>query len=142
MQFRNHSIEDAVQNELLHQALTIAHHKHAAMHKKDEKFELHVIEDTSKLSHAVEQKNEQEKTEPSEQKNEHHPPSDYHPVSDKYDAQFHVDTLKNCMIGCDCGWTAHLTEFLNDDVVRVETKTEKEKPYHRAASYTADSGGY
>ncbi|MDO8642216.1 MAG: hypothetical protein Q7R76_01335 [Candidatus Woesearchaeota archaeon] len=145
MHFRNNSIEDAVQNELLHQALTLAHHKHAAMHKKDEKFELHVIEDTSKLSHAVEQKNEQEKTEhqQDQQKEEqHHHDANYHPVSDKYDAQFHVDTLKNCMIGCDCGWTAHLTEFLNEDIVRVETKTEKEKPYHRAASYTADSGGY
>jgi len=66
MQFQHphHSIEDAVQNELLHQALTLAHHKHAAMHTKDEKFELHVIEDTSRLSHAVEQKkSEQEKTE-------------------------------------------------------------------------------
>lgn len=144
MQFRNHdhSIEDTVQNELLHQAVTLAHQKHAAMHKKDEKFELHIIEDTSKLSRAAEQKNEQEKTGFQEQKREHHHPStDYHPVSDKYDAQFHIDTLKDCMIGCDCGWKAHLSEFLNDEVVRVETKKEKDT-YGRSASYSADPSTY
>ena len=145
MQFQHphHSIEDAVQNELLHQALTLAHHKHAAMHTKDEKFELHVIEDTSRLSHAVEQKkSEQEKTENKESKSEpHHHDANYHPVSDKYDAQFHIDTLKDCMIGCDCGWKAHLSEFLNDDVVSIETKKEKDT-YHRSASYSPDPSAY
>lgn len=139
MQFRNHlhSIEDTVQNELLHQALTLAHQKHAAVHQKDEKFELHVIEDASQLSHAA----EQEKPEQKEPSGEHHHDSNYHPVSDKYDAQFHVDTLKDCMIGCDCGWKAHLSEFLNEDIVRVETKKEKDM-YHRSASYAADPSSY
>lgn len=139
MQFRNHdhSIEDTVQNELLHQALTLAHQKHAALHQKDEKFELHVIKETSTLSRAA----ENEKSEQKEPRSEHHPDSNYHPVSDKYDAQFHADTLKDCMIGCDCGWKAHLSEFLNEDIIRVETKKEKDT-YHRSASYSSEPAGY
>lgn len=139
MQFRNHdhSIEDTVQNELLHQALTLAHQKHAALHKKDEKFELHVIKETGTLSHVA----ENEKPERKEPVREHHHDANYHPASDKYDAQFHVDTLKDCMIGCDCGWKAHLSEFLNEDIVRVETKKEKDT-YHRSASYAADPSSY
>ncbi len=139
MQFRNHphSIEDVANHELLNQALILARHKHAAMHKKDDPFELHVIEDASQLARAA----EQEKPEQKEPSGEHHPDSNYHPVSDKYDAQFHVDTLKDCMIGCDCGWKAHLSEFLNEDIVRVETKKEKDT-YHRSASYAADPSSY
>ena len=138
MQFRSHSIEDAVNHELLVNALHLAHQKHAAMHRKDEKFELHVIEDTSPLSHGANVADEK-----SEQKKGHADPvhsPNYHPVAEKYDAPFHVDTLKDCMIGCDCGWTGHLSEFLNEEVVRVETKKEKEG--YASHSYGPAPAGY
>jgi hypothetical protein len=129
MHFYQHpdSVEEAVENEIVKQALRIAAEKHAKAHKPGDKFQVHFIEDEDGLSNKLDRVGDMFKKKEKKQKKELQP-------GEKYDEPFHVDTIKG-MVGCNCGWHANIAEFLNDDIKEIE---ESKKSYKQEESYKVD----
>ncbi len=124
MHFYQHpdTVEEAVENEIVKQALRLAAEKHAKDHKPGDRFQVHFIEDdgglSDKLAGVSAGKKKQKKSQPGV----------------KYDEAFHVDNIKG-MVGCNCGWNSNIAEFLSEDVKEIE---EKKQTYVQESSYKVD----